>query len=433
MLRKGTFIRGLVLGLGLAAGLALGSGPTEATVCEDCEQGGGGSGGGTPKPIVPMIAVQFDFCLRGLHLPGLDEQTLVAPLREGVYTAFSKMRASLDVKATPAAELNRDDGKPPFIHPWLWPNPDVRVSCPNANITNIGVWFEAPGTYGPKDTAAARQAAVDAMPRPLDTFKIGVHDSGLKAFLEIARVYAQAKVDRKLPSTPLEVGDVWVNRVSTSYDNVAKRMTTQVGGYVEGQLTGENTDFWVEFKETLSINWDSRSIYCSGKGSFDYSSSVDSVVFNILLVVLDPIVTALNNDHELDIDSMMQDEIAGIKGPACQVPAMFPRQYIVPLPLKLVFTYKHLTVSNGIAAGGDMQLVPRQPAVTILGSDPLYVEGNAFPTSVYRVRPTDMRPPSRSRGRCRAGPSCRIRPRRSRRFAGTCTPSPARRSTRSSR
>src|SRR5215471_1847211 len=109
MLLKGTFVRGLALGLGLMAALVVGSGRAEATVCEDCEGTGDGGSGGTPKPIVPMISIQLDFCLSGLHLPGLNEQTLVQPLKDGVQSAFSAMRAALDVKATPAAEMNRID------------------------------------------------------------------------------------------------------------------------------------------------------------------------------------------------------------------------------------------------------------------------------------------------------------------------------------
>jgi hypothetical protein len=393
MLLRLTIGRAMAAGLMLAAALALGSGPAEAARCEDCDPGqGGGAGGGTAKPVVPMIALQLNFCMSALHVPGIDEQMLVEPLKDAVRSAFATMRAALGVKSTALAEAQRSDGKTPFLHPWLWPSPDVRVYCPNANATNVGVWFEAPGAYGPQDTAGARNAATRALRRPLDMFSFRVHDSALKAFLDIARKYAQAKVNQSIKGTPLE-GDVWLTDIVTSYDNVAKRVTTRLNGYVEGQLTGENTDFWTVFRETLSINWDGRSIYCSGKGSFDYGSSVDAVVFNILLAVLDPIVDAMNNDQNLDIDAMMESEIANVKGPACQLPAMFPRQMIVPLPLKLVFNYKHLTVSDGVAVGGDMQLVPREPAVTILGPDPLYVEAGEVPQAVYRARPYDMRTP----------------------------------------
>lgn len=338
-----------------------------------------------------MFAMQVSPCL---SLTGIDPQSLATPIRDAVNAGFAKMRVALGVKATYWAELNRDDGKQPFLHPGLWPNPDVRVNCPNNENTNITVWFRPTGAYGPADTDLARQTlTANLSARTLaENFAIRVHDGGMKAFLDIARAYAQQKVDRALKGQPLE-GDVHLGDYSITYDNSAKRMTTRMDGWVEGQLTGETTEFWTIFTENLSINWDKASIYCNGTGSFDYGSSVDTVVLSVFNTVLDPIVDALNGDKDLDIDAMVDGQLGGVSGPACQIAPMFPRQYIVPLPLKLVFEYKRLTLANGITAGGVMQLRPRQPAVSLVGPDPVYAASNESPAGVFRARPSDMRPP----------------------------------------
>ena len=388
--RRVAWAAALVLATAMLTALAA---PALATVCITCEQDENGStptgpaGPYPPKP--PMLAIQYGTCFT---LLGIDPQSLVPEITAAIRQGFAEMRAALGVKDTYLAEANRTD-RPPFLHLALWPSPDVRVHCPSANAQNITVWFKWPGYYGPGDTDAARQAATENLQvRGAYSLGIRVHDGAIKAFVEIARDFARREVSSAVQGTPL-AGEVHVTNFTIGYDNVRKRITTRVNGFVEGQITSETTDFWTTFTEDLSINSDGRSLSCRGTTTFNYDGGMDVVFWDVFNFAFNWLVAALNNGRRIDIDEMAGGAVANTDGPACQIAPLFPRQYIVPLPLKLVFNYQALSVNDGVTVYGYAQLVPRQPGAAISGPNPLYVDPYDRPAATYSVRPIDMRGP----------------------------------------
>jgi hypothetical protein len=379
--------------------------PAAADICENCplpEEGGVGGGGGgsiTPKP--PMIAVQTYTCLGTL---GTNLQTLAQSLRASVADSFAAMRKALGVLDTWQAEQARKD-RPPFDGAWLWPTPDVRVAdCTDDNAspgTNIGVWFEQPGVYGKGDTDAARRSLTEklAIMKLTEGVAIKVDDGAFRIFMDIGIDYGQYMIDQAMQLKPLEAQQVFLDKFSVTYDDTNKRVVTRLDGHVNGQLSGENTDFWTVMTDSLFLRQDMRGVFCDGEAVFDYGSSIDTIVLSIFDVVFDAISDYVSwlytGDTELDVESFVQNKMGSLKGVGCGVTRIFPTEYLVPeiSTMKLVYNYKRLTIVDGVTAGGELQLVPREPAVGVAGPFTIWAEAGVAPTATFTAVTKDLRPP----------------------------------------
>lgn len=385
-------VRKTIAGVTLAV-LVIGlAGPAWPALCLTCQYDNP-TIPGVPIPKPPQIAIQFNGCFAQPQL-GFDLQPLVDSLMDGVDAAFERLR-----------DMIEDDELtlPSYYLPALWPNPDIRVRCPDANNTNITVWFEQPGFYGSGDTDAARETLANTLAlRKVDHFAIQVHDGAIAAFLSLATAIAQAQINKTSKGTFLE-GDVHLTGKTVSYGDSSKTIATQITGRVDGQITGEYTPFWIAFNEQLYMSVPSPRSYskpayqrvsCNGSASFDYGSSVDTVLGNLFVTLLDPIVVALNNHQDVDIDAMIDGQIMALDGPGCMIAPMFPSQVLVPgTTFKLVFDYTRLVVSGGVTAAGETMLVPRSPSVSILGPYTIWAESDTAPAAKYYVSPRDLRAP----------------------------------------
>jgi hypothetical protein len=276
----------------------------------------------------------------------------------------------------------------------------------------VAIWFRPPGAYGANDTESYRENAT----RNLDlqntgeTFAIRVDTGAIAIIMDIVRAYAQKEVDASVKGTMLE-NDVVLHGPKLSYNAASRRLITRADGHVKGQLTGENTDFWLVMTDTFGFQprtvrlangtlRTAQDVTCVGSTAFDYGSSVDTVVAGMFVFLvdqlLDPISDALNGGADLDTDvqSLVNGQTQAIKGPGCGLKELFTRQELIPnTTTKVVFDYRRVTASSGLTGAGQHFTAPRAPWLMITAPSIVYVETGQTPSATVRVTPRDLRGP----------------------------------------
>jgi hypothetical protein len=190
-----------------------------------------------------MLAMQVDQCL-GTY--GIDAQSLVPIIETMVTDAFAQIRRALEPMSN-------------YARLAAMPAPDVRVeNCVQTYLgrlsTKIGIWFKQPGYYGAADTTTARNNYTRNLNflKYGDDFAFQVHAGAIDTFTSMAVAHAQRLITQATAGTSLG-NDVSLQDVSTTYNDIAKRVTTRIDGRVNGQVTGDYTEFSTIINDTLSF------------------------------------------------------------------------------------------------------------------------------------------------------------------------------------
>jgi len=395
-------------------------GPTpQAAICQNCETTPAPDSPTVIPPPPPMVAMQFDQCIfspYSIFSLALDKQTLSNFIASNANGVFKQMRSALGVYDRYTSEANRTD-REPFLHSALWPTLDIRIEeCVAQEAggygTNVAVWFEQPGYYGSSDTTESRDWWAKNMNyREVDNQagQVGIHidDKAIQSLLGIAKAYGQRQINKQVKGTALE-NKVKIRGSTTTYNDLAKTITTRVDARIDGVITGEYTNFWAIMTDRLSITeryvgqghapWFNDYVSeasCSGSSKVDYDSSVDTFIANIVLGVADPIITAFNNGQQININNVLNKASRSLQGPGCHLAKPFTvQQYLIPkTDLKLVLDFPAMQLKSGITMLGRYALADRNMFVTInglAGPGTLYVEPSQQPEGQFYAGPRDL-------------------------------------------
>jgi hypothetical protein len=222
-----------------------------------------------------------------------------------------------------------------------------------------------------------------------ESVAVKVDDGALRIFMDIGIDYGQNMIERATQGTLLEA-PVFLDKFSVTYDDTNKRVVTRLDGHVNRQLLGENTDFWTVMTDSPFLRQDMRGVFCDGEAVLGYEITLDTFVASIVLDVL-----AAAFGEQLDVESFVQNKMGSLKGVGCEVTRIFPTEYLVPeiSTMKLVYNYTCLTIVDGVTAGGELQLVAREPAVSVGGPVTIWAEAGVAPTATFTAVTKDLRPP----------------------------------------
>jgi hypothetical protein len=263
------------------------------------------------------------------------------------------------------------------------PYADVRTECINGT-QRIGVWLRP----------AVNEQDNQARNRGLERLNIIGAGERLAFFLNSALIRRQAldawntaPKRRNGDGAPDPSGPVHLTGFSVRFES-PNRVVTRIDGFDERPWP--DVDFRLTITDTLSLS--GGQVRCDSQQDLDVDTSWLNFLTGMFLVLLPPlgIVFLVERIIVGSEDAPNRDAGAG-----CSAAASIPREILILAGLKLVISYSRLEVSSGgIFAGGNFDVIPRSPEVTLTGpSQVSVVEGTTSLTKSYALRTGDLRPP----------------------------------------
>lgn len=262
-------------------------------------------------------------------------------------------------------------------------NADVRTACIN-NSQRIGIWLR------PFVNEQDNQARNRGLER-LDVIGTG---RTLAFFINSALIRRQAfdgwnAAPKRLngDGDPDPNGPVHLTGFSVSFEGPNK-VVTRVEGFDERPWP--DADFLLTITDTLSVS--GGQVRCDSQRDLDVDTSWLNFLTGLFLLALPPLGIVFLVQRIIIAFSDAPDVDAGA---GCAVPAMIPKEILIPAGLKVVASYTGLEVFPGaIVAGGFFDVIARSPEVRITGPSQIsVVEGTALLTRSYTLHTEDLRPP----------------------------------------
>jgi hypothetical protein len=312
-----------------------------------------------PPPVsAPDLAMQFRPCLKDIPVP----------------PGFDLERAVLDAIRTDAGS-----------------QADVRYVCADGS-GRIGIWLRPAGSEE-ASAARARGAARIEMLRPENQFGVFINAAFVKRVAREAYDMSPKRLDHE--GNPKADGPVHLTGFDVRFQ-FPDRIITTISGYDESPLPDVNfrlivTDKFSVVGRTIDVQSDTdldtdRTWIHVLAG---LSALVASLVHPIFLLAAAAFIT-----ESIIIGSLDPDDKAGAGAVVAQ---RIPSDMLIAGGLKAVPSYDRVTVTTaGVVALGNLLVVPRDPAVSVLGPRQIAVSpGQTTVTKTYQANMRDLRSPIR--------------------------------------
>lgn len=316
-----------------------------------------------PPPAIsaPDLAMQFRPCLKDLPAPkGVDLEAAV----------LRAIRESVGAQA------------------------DIRYACQN-DTGRIGVWLRAAAT---PEASQARDRGVAAfnMLRDREQLAIFINAGFVKRIANEAWNKAPQRTDHQ--GRPQEDGPVHLTGFRVDFVG-PDRVVTTISGFDETPLpdvpfdliitdTFRATGGAIQLESVTDLNADRSGIHVVA-GLFFLASQ--------LVHPISALIAAGFVAESLIIGSL--DPADDSSGAGAVVAAQIPTEVYIQGGSKLIPIYDRVTVSSaGLVAAGTVDVVPREPLVSVIGPQQIAVSAGARTvTKSYQAHTVDLRNPIRYR------------------------------------